>query len=227
EVIAFIQSELEKYVPQLPKYSGELVGRTTQTAGYAMLAEVYLNAEEWTGAATWGEFIAACDMIIEGIAGGLGGAPQLAENLLSTFSNTNQMATENLYQIAYSRKGGFEFNLSGFYVGYGNISEVLDVGYSGWNAFVVIPTAFDAYQDNDLRKEEWFLFGPQYKYGTNEPVLGTEEYNGEPLIYVNSIRRESEGDLTSVGSMAEGEENSGARFDKYKSGTLDDENYWE
>lgn len=227
EVFAFIQSELEKYVPQLPKYSGELVGRTTQTAGYAMLAELYLNAEEWTGTPMWDECIAACDMIIDGSAGGLGGAPQLADNLLSTFSNTNQMASENLYQIAYSRKGGFTFNWSGFYVGYGNISEVLDVGYSGWNAFVVIPTAFDAYQDNDLRKEEWFLFGPQYKYGTNEPVLGTEEYNGEPLIYVNSIRRESEGDLTSVGSMAEGEENSGARFDKYKSGTLDDENYWE
>src|SRR5690606_25988780 len=45
--------------------------------------------------------------------------------------------------------------------------------------------------------------------------------------YVNSIRRESEGDLTSEGSMAEGEENSGARFHKYKSGTLDDPNYQE
>ena len=227
EVFAFIQSELETYVPQLPKYSSEYIGRTTQTAGYAMLAELYLNAEEWTGTAMWDECIAACDMIISGQAGGLNGAPQLADDLLETFANTNQTASENLYQIAYSRKAGFTFDWAGFYVGYGNISTALNVGYSGWNAFVVIPSAFDAYADNDLRKEEWFLYGPQYEYGTETPILGTEEYNGEPLIYVNSIRRESEGDLTSEGSMAEGEENSGARFDKYKSGTLDDENYWE
>src|SRR5690554_3937995 len=134
EVFAFIQSELEKYVPQLPKYSEELIGRTTQTAGYAMLAELYLNAEEWSGTAMWDECIAACDMIIEGQAGGLNGAPQLADDLLATFSNTNQTASESLYQIAYSRKGGFTFNWSGFYMGYGNISRVLNVGYSGWNA---------------------------------------------------------------------------------------------
>ena len=112
-------------------------------------------------------------------------------------------------------------------MGYDNIRLALNVGYGGWNAFVVVPSAYDAYAENDLRKKEWFLFGPQYKYGTNEPILGTEEWSGQPFAYVNSIRRESEGDLTSEGSMAEGEENSGARFHKYKSGTLDDTNYQE
>jgi len=110
---------------------------------------------------------------------------------------------------------------------YDYMKEVLKVGYGGWNAFVVIPTAFNAYAENDLRKKEWFLFGPQYKYGTTTPVLGTEEYSGKPLVFVNSIRRESEGDKTSEGGMTKGEENSGARFNKYKSGTLDDANYWE
>ena len=110
---------------------------------------------------------------------------------------------------------------------YDYMKEVLDVGYGGWNAFVVIPTAFNAYAANDLRKKEWFLFGPQYKYGTTTPVLGTEEYSGKPLVFVNSIRRESEGDLTSEGGMTKGEENSGARFNKYKSGRLSDPNYQE
>src|SRR5690606_30248964 len=159
--------------------------------------------------------------------GGIGGAPMLASNLTETFSNTNKNARESLFQFAFSRQGGFTFGWGGLFMGYDNMKEVLNVGYGGWNAFVVIPSAFDAYADNDLRKKEWFLFGPQYKYGTNEPVLGTEEWNGKPFVYVNSIRRESEGDFESEGSMAEGEENSGARFDKYKSGTLDDENYQE
>jgi len=227
EVFNFVKTELETYVPQLLPYSTELVGRVSATAGYAMLAELYLNAEYFVGTPMWDECIAACDKIINGEAGGIGGAPMLASNLTETFSNTNKNARESLFQFAFSRQGGFTFGWGGFFMGYDNIKEVLNVGYGGWNAFVVIPSAFDAYADNDLRKKEWFLFGPQYKYGTNEPVFGTEEWNGKPFVYVNSIRRESEGDFESEGSMAEGEENSGARFDKYKSGTLDDENYQE
>lgn len=227
EVFEFIKTELETYVPQLLPYSTELVGRVSATAGYAMLAELYLNAEYFVGTPMWDECIAACDRIINGQAGGIGGAPVLASNLTDNFSNTNQNARESLFQFAFSQKGGFSFGWGGFFMGYDNIKDVLNVGYGGWNAFVVIPTAFDAYDDNDLRKKEWFLFGPQYKYGTNEQVEGTEEWSGKPFAYVNSIRRESEGDFTSEGSMAEGEENSGARFNKYKSGTLDDPNYLE
>lgn len=226
-VFEFIRTELETYVPQLLPYSTELVGRVSATAGYAMLAELYLNAEYFVGTPMWDECIAACDKIISGEAGGLGGAPRLADDLNETFSNTNQHARESLFQFAYSRQGGFVFDWAGFFMGYDYMREILDVGYSGWNALVVIPTAFDAYAENDLRRDEWFLFGPQYKYGTNEPVLGTEEWSDKPIVFVNSIRRESEGDLTSEGSMAEGEENSGARFNKYKSGRISDPNYRE
>jgi len=228
EVFAFVKSELETHVPKLLPYSNELVGRVSQAAGYAMLAELYLNAEYFVGTPMYDECISACDKIINGQAGGLdGGKPSLAKDINSTFSNTNQGAVEALFQFAYSRKAGFTFGWDGFFMGYSNMSAALNVGYSGWNAFVVIPTAFDAFAENDLRKKDWFLFGPQYKYGTDEPILGTEEWNGKPFIYVNSIRRESEGDYTSEGGMDQGEENSGARFHKYKSGTLSDANYWE
>lgn len=228
EVFEFIKKELETYVPQLLPYSKELVGRVSKTAGYAMLAELYLNAEYFVGTPMYDECIAACDKILNGEAGSVvGTAPALAPDLLKTFSNTNQNASEALFQFAFSRKGGFTFGWDGFYMGYSNISPALNVGYSGWNAFVVIPSAFDAYPDNDLRKKEWFLFGPQYNLETGKPILGTEEYNGEPFVYVNSIRRESEGDLTSEGGMDQGEENSGARFNKYKSGTLQDDDYRE
>lgn len=227
DLFAFVKTELETNVPNLLPYSTELVGRVSQTAGYAMLAELYLNAEYFIGTPMWDECIKACDQIIDGKAGGIGGKPELAKDLADTFNNTNKDAKEALFQFAFSMKGGFTFGWDGFYCGYSNTSEILDVSYSGWNAFVVIPTAFDAYSEKDLRKKDWFLFGPQYKYGTEVPVLGTEEYNNKPLVYVNAIRRESEGDFTSQGSMAEGEENSGARFNKYKSGRTSDDNYRE
>lgn len=227
EVFEFVQSELETYVPTLQPYSNALIGRVSQAAGYAMLSELYLNAEKWHGTPMWDKCIEASDKIISGSAGGINGGPKLAPDLELNFSNVNKTSPEALFQVAYSRKGGFEFGWGGFFMGYDSMKEVLNVGYGGWNAFVVIPTAFDAYSDNDLRKKEWFLFGPQYKYQTTTPVMGSEEWSGKPLVFVNSIRRESEGDLTSEGSMAEGEENSGARFNKYKSGTLDDPNYLE
>ncbi|MFV0507170.1 MAG: RagB/SusD family nutrient uptake outer membrane protein [Bacteroidales bacterium] len=227
EVFNFIEKELETYIPQAPKYSEKLTGRTTQTAGYAMLAELYLNAEKWIGKSRWDDCIAACDKIIGGEAGGIGGSPILASNLTDNYDNTNSDCSENLYQIAYSKKADFSFSWGGYLFGYGNMSEALDIAFSGWNAFVVTPTGFNAYKDTDLRKKEWFLLGPQYKYGTTDPIIATEEYSGKPLVYVNSIRRESEGDFSSEGGMAEGEENSGARFNKYKSGRQSDENYWE
>lgn len=227
EVFDFVRQELEANVDLLQPLSQETLGRVSKAAGYAMLAELYLNAEVWTGTPMWDECIAACDKIISGETGALNGTMALDGDILTPFSNTNHQSKENIFQFAFSRKGGFTFDWAGFFMGYSNMSEALNVGYSGWNAFVVIPSAFNAFDENDLRKKEWFLFGPQYKYGTKEPILGTEEWNGEPLVYVNSIRRESEGDVSSDGGMTQGEENSGARFHKYRSGTLDDENYWE
>lgn len=226
EVFDFIKMELETYVPQLAPYSEALIGRIGQTGGYAMLAELYLNAEKWAGTPMWDQCIAACDKILSGAAGGLGGKPKLAPNLTATFSNTNRTASEALFQFAYSRKGGFEWQWIVLH-GFSYMNDVLNVSYEGNNAYVVTPPAFNAYAENDLRKKEWFLFGPQYKYGTTTPVLGSEEYSGKPFILVNSIRRESEGDLTSAGGMTKGEENSGARFNKYKSGRISDANYKE
>src|SRR5699024_7005766 len=165
--------------------------------------------------------------IINGEVGAFNGSMKLDSNEALTFGNQNRKSKESIWAIAFSRKGGFTFDWAGFFMGYSNMAKSLDVGYSGWNAFVVIPSAFDMFQENDQRKENWFLFGPQYVYGTTEPILGTEEWGGKPLVYVNTIRRESEGDTTSNGSMTEGEENSCARFKKYKSGTLDDPNYLE
>jgi hypothetical protein len=226
EVFKFIREELEAYVPQLLPYTTDLIGRIGQTGGYAMMAELYLNAQKWAGTPMWDQCIAACDKILNGDAGGLGGKPRLAPNLLETFANTNRTAPEALFQYAYSNKGGFVWDWI-VLMGFSNMSAALDVNYAGNNGYVVIPSFFNTYAENDLRKKEWFLFGPQYKYGTTEPILGTEEYNGKPFIYVNSIRRESEGDLTSEGGMTKGEENSGARFNKYKTGRQSDPNYRE
>ena len=198
----------------------------SKAVGYSILSELYLNAEVWSGTPRWEESITYADKVISGEGGSLTGNIALDQDPLGPFNNTNEDSPENIFQFPFSRQNDFGYSWASFYMGFSNMTAALDVNYSGNNAFVVIPTAFNAYQENDIRKQEWFLFGPQYKFGTEEPILGSEEYNGEPFIYVNNIRRNTEGQ-TGEGSMTDGEENSGARFHKYRSGRQEDPNYLE
>ncbi|MCH7411217.1 RagB/SusD family nutrient uptake outer membrane protein [Belliella sp. DSM 111904] len=226
EVFEFVRQELEENVEQLQPLSQALLGRVSKAAGYAMLSELYLNAEKWAGTPMWQQSLEYSNKIINGEGGSLNGPMRLDPSILGPFNNTNYQSPENIFQFAFSRIGGFTFNWGAFFAGYGNMAPALGVTYSGNNAFVVIPSAFDKYQENDLRKQEWFLFGPQTNINTGAPILGTEEYEGQPLVYVNNIRRNSEGE-TGPGGMTRGEENSGARFHKYRSGRSTEERYWE
>ncbi|QCX37411.1 RagB/SusD family nutrient uptake outer membrane protein [Aureibaculum algae] len=226
EVFAFIEQELLENVENLQPLSQQLIGRMSRAVGYAMLSELYLNAEIWSGTSRWEESITYADKIINGEGGALTGNIMLDQDLLGPYSNTNDQSSENIFQFPFSRKNDFGYHWGSFYMGFSNMTAALDYNFSGNNAFVVIPSAFDAYKEIDIRKQEWFLFGPQYKIDTNEPILGSEEYSGEPFIYVNNIRRNTEGE-TGEGSMTNGEENSGARMYKYRAGRQDDENYLE
>ena len=226
EVFEFVEKETLENVEKLQDLSPQLIGRVSKAFGYAMLSELYLNAEVWLGEPKYEESIFYADKLINDEAGALNGSLTLDQDILRPYSNTNENSTENIFQFPFSFENGFGPNWGSFYMGFSNMTEALDINFRGNNAFVVIPTAFDAYQENDLRKQEWFLFGPQFKFGTDEPILGTEEYNGEPFIYVNNIRRNTEGQ-TGEGSMTDGEENSGARFHKYRSGRQNDPGYRE
>ncbi|MCZ4225243.1 RagB/SusD family nutrient uptake outer membrane protein [Pedobacter rhodius] len=226
EVFDFIEKEIKDNVELLKPLSANLVGRVSKAAGYAMLSELYLNAEVWTGTPRWDDCIAASDKIIGGQVGGLNGNADLDPDIYAPFGVANDKSKENLFQIAYDFKAAdWRLGFEGLFWHY-NQKQINGTDRNGNNAVVVVPSAFDAYKDTDLRKQKWFLIGPQYKYGsTTDPVLGTEEYNNKPLVFVKEIRRNSEGE-TGEGGMTRGEENSGARFNKYQVGLPTDASYW-
>lgn len=96
---------------------------------------------------------------------------------------------------------------------------------------------YETFSDDDLRKqpfrttsangdyEGFFLIGQQYYFNSAQGygfdstrvVNGTEEYNGEPLTYVDQVGRFSEGPsgLAQGSRVNTGEENSGVRFIKF------------
>lgn len=226
-VFSFIEEELKNCVEDLPVLSDKNIGSVARAAGYAMLAELYLNAEAWIGTPRWDDCIAACDYILNGKAGSQTGTLDLDRDLTSSFCNTNTTdSKENLFVLAYDYSNspnncgwnGDFYHFAQKYI-YGGESN-------GNNGAVVIPSAYDKFDDNDLRKSQWMLIGPQYYFNDpTKPVMGTEEYKNKPLVFVNEIRRASEGKTSST--MYDGEENSGARFNKYNPGPSSDRTtYW-
>lgn len=215
-------------IEDLPLLSEEEqnTGRFTRAAGYAMLATLYLNAEVWTGTPRWDDCITYCDKLIKGEGGAAHGTMELDKDLVSTYSKDNSTdSKEHILSLTY------DYLASGLYCGWSGDFYHFNQKYinggiaNGNDGIVVIPSAYDAFADNDLRKKEWMLIGPQYDYKTGEPVVGTSEYSGQPLVFVKDIKRFSEG-KTDESTMYTGEENSGARFDKYKTGASGDPNYW-
>lgn len=232
EVWAFIEKELKENVDLLPPLAPALVGRVTRAAGYAMLAELYLNAEKWAGTPKWDECIAACNKILDGSCGSLSGAaPRLEADLLKPFDNLNHTSPENLFQITYDYTvGNFRFGWNGDLWHYEQ-KKLYNANFNGNNGIVVIPTAFDAFSDKDLRKKTWLLIDTAkidvaFRTNFNDSIVkGTEEYAGRPLVFVKEIRRNSEGEA-GEGGMTRGEENSGARFNKYRPGPQTSNVYW-
>ncbi|MEZ2445386.1 RagB/SusD family nutrient uptake outer membrane protein [Chitinophaga sp. RCC_12] len=232
EVFEFVEKELKENVELLKPLSADMVGRVTKAGGYAMLVELYLNAQEWTGTPRWDDCINYCNKIIAGDGGSLSGAvPALEPDIFRAFANNNNTSPEDLFQLAYDlRAGNSRFGWQGDFWHYRQ-RQVYNADVDGNNSIVVVPTAYDAYKDNDLRKQKWMLIGPQKKDPAlrtsvaDSLVLGTEEYNGKPLVFVKEIRRNTEGE-SGAGGMTQGEENSGARFAKYVPGTQSDPNYW-
>jgi hypothetical protein len=110
---------------------------------------------------------------------------------------------------------------------------------------------YEKFADDDKRKQPFvttsddgdykgfFLVGPQYKfdeaegygYDSTQPIMATEEYKGEQLVFVDQVGRFSEGEegLAEGSHVRTGEENSGVRCLKFpwlpkSSGKLFDNN---
>lgn len=216
EVFEFIEKEILDNIDSAPKLSRAMLGRVSQATGYAMLVELYLNAEKWHGQPRWDDCIAAADKLISGAGGGLNGAMALDPNITDSYVPTNDMSKETIFSIAYDYKiADFATGFPGEFYHFVQ-SEIYGGGRTGNNGIVLIPGVFGQYNEKDLRKKEWFLNGPMVKFVDGKIVEGSEEYKGEQLVFVDYIRRTKTGGTSST--MSDGEENSGIRFNKYKLG---------
>jgi hypothetical protein len=225
EVFAYVEKEIKDNINALPNLSAGMIGRATKAAAYGMLVEMYLNAEKWTGTARWDDCITACDALINNTAGGQNGAMALDPNITDTYKPANNLSKEIIFSIAYDfvNGSGWKPQWTGDFYHF-NQRFIYDGTHNGNDGVVMIPGVFNKFKSNDLRRSEWILRGPQwYLTDPTKPVLGSEEYSGKQLVFVDSIQRVSENKTQS--DMTQGEENSGLRFNKYKPGRQADATY--
>ncbi len=177
DVFKFIESEIKSNIAAAPKLSKTQIGRMSQAGGYAMLVDLYLNAEAWTGTARWDDCIAAADQLINNMGGGPNGALALDPNITDQFKTTNDLSKEAIFSIAYNYSvANFEPGWPGEFYHFKQ-QEIYGGGRNGNDGIVVIPGVYTTYDAADLRRSNWLLIGPMVKFADGKtPVLASEEY---------------------------------------------------
>lgn len=235
EVFAFIEKEIKDNIDKAPKLSKAMLGRMSQAGGYAMLVELYLNAEVWTGTARWDDCIAAANKLINGEAGGQNDATMALDvNITDGFGPNNHQSKETIFSIAYEfQTSNFQPQWPGDFYHF-NQRDIYGGARNGNDGVVLIPGVYSTFENEDLRKSTWLLAGPQFRYDNpSAAVLGGSgnEYAGQPLVFVDNIRKNKQAAQNGSdpellpSDMTQGEENSGIRFNKYKLGHLTHASY--
>jgi hypothetical protein len=178
----------------------------------ALLAKLYLNGEVYTGSAKpeyYQKTIQYCDSLLSY------SHLSLEPNVMDLFKKDKSAASkEIIFMVPFDEvsKTGFRLHMRSL----GYISkETFNMNAQPWNGFCVIPTFFDKYEATDLRRDGYFLHGPQVDF-QGAPLMDAKtgkQIDFDPYIKIPWM---------SVDNMAiEGIDNfemtySGARVQKYE-----------
>jgi len=163
-VVKKIETNLKYLKPIDNKYMA------TRYMGFALLAKLYLNAETYTGTPQWAKAGQYCDSV-------LAGNYRLESNVLAPFKTNNEKSSEIIFSIPYDEDKftGFRIHMRSLHY---QSNLTFDMTAGPWNGLCVVPTFFDTYEANDVRKQAYFLFGPQK---TVAGAVIIESITGEPL----------------------------------------------
>lgn len=240
ETFTWIEKEIKDNIAKLPKTPvAKYEGRMTQGAAATILVRLYLNAQTYIGTPKWIECAQVCQDILDGKYGTYSIDPKW----YGPFNGQNDKSPEAIWYFPHAKNqlDGYFYYAPFFH--YNTDQSTGFTQWGEWNGIHMQPSLdldgnpyttdlgrpFAKFNDKDLRKkpfkylgngkyEGMFFYGPQYKRGTTEPILGTEEYSGKPLIFVDQVGRFSEkpvGRWLEGSHVVTGEENSGVRWMKY------------
>ncbi|WP_010663547.1 RagB/SusD family nutrient uptake outer membrane protein [Marinilabilia salmonicolor] len=147
-----------------------------QYMAYMLLAKLYLNAEVYTGTPQWQEASDALDEV-------LAGPYAMATDLMSPFATQNENSSEIIFSIPFDEDTyqGFRLHMRSLHYLH---NKTFGMAVGPWNGFAATPMQFDLYEENDLRKTSWMIWGPQYTQG-GEPLIDDDNpgWTGDEPFY--------------------------------------------
>lgn len=202
EVYSFIEQELIDIIPHLSEETGgKYYGRMNRWAAQALLANLYLNAEIYTGTAQWQKCITQCDDIINS---------QRFE-LDSDYKNLFRSAgMENNKEIIFTIPFDYQYGAHGNRLHVASWHANLKYRYTlkndpyGSGCIKGIPQFIDTYDKDDTRLEDTWMMGQQYK-PNGEEIWCAFDMAPSLLIFTNEM---PDGDYTN--------EKEGYRMNKYE-----------
>ena len=169
EVFEFVTSELKAAAEALPSKSeagSDYYGRITKEAAWSLLATIYLNAEVYTGTPMNAEAEEYADKVINS------GNYNLLPNFFDNFVPDNQNNAEFIFGAVYTPEiaGG---------IGHPLVQKVLPgisgglfgLPYTPQNGFATRPSIYNAYTDEDVRKDVFIGYGPLKDPRNGETVM--------------------------------------------------------
>ncbi|MCW3788935.1 RagB/SusD family nutrient uptake outer membrane protein [Plebeiibacterium sediminum] len=184
EIYNFIVDELTEVIPDLSEVQGaELYGRFNKWAAKTLLANIYINAEVYTGVAKWNECIQECNDIINS------GKCELSPDYKDPFKiEGSETSKEVLFTIPYDYDRGIVGNFLFMNSWHSELQKKYETVYppnaaggpKGVTQFI------DTYQAGDIRLQDSWLMGQQYDSEGNM-LYGIYDKAGEPLVFSKDL----------------------------------------
>jgi len=184
EIFDFIVSELNTVIPTLSDVQGGIMyGRFNRWAAKALLANVYLNAQVYTGESKWNECMTQCNDIINS------GKFSLSENYNDAFRQTGvENLPEILFTIPFDRTlaGGNSIHMFSWH---GELRKRFEIETTPWGSGSAMGVSqfIDTYNPNDTRLKDTWIMGPQFAADGVTPLMGIYDRRGQQINFKKDL----------------------------------------
>jgi len=177
-----IIADIESALPKLSEEnSAKMYGHFNKWAAKTLLANLYLNAEVYTGTAAYDKCLNECNDIIAS------GKYRLEANYGDCFSAHNENSVETIFAIPYD-----EINGGGLYINatlHAASKDKYNMRNTPWGAGSIkaVSQFIDTYDPNDSRIDDTWEHGLQFAYDGITPLLCTYDRAGKQLNYSKDL----------------------------------------
>lgn len=182
DIYNHLVQELEQIIPELSTdVNLSTYGKMNQWAARTLLANIYLNAEVYTGTSQWDKCIEQCDAVINS------GKYTLAANYKDNFIVNNQNSPEIILAIPCDFIYGVGINFWRACLHAASKAKYNSV-VTAWGTGSVkgTPQFLDMYEEGDKRLADCWDFGPQIS-SSGEPILGGYDVIGKPMTFTKPL----------------------------------------